>query len=259
MSQMRKIVFTLLLFLISFGFSEGQEERDAIDPGSTIEPTAGLEAALERLKLPGIRINLEERCLDVEGEICLDEGMLELVACTKGSKEHESIIAIDAKAVHIHTALLLLGTKQGTPAMQKLVGGAEGRWIDIPPSGGKVDVFLVTENSKGKLVERPISDFIIRSDPAEFDSEPLEKDERAFPTHTFLFAGSQLSEEGGGPRKYLADLSGNAISVATFGDELLCLPEVHSSVNGSLIWQANSSKLPKVGTKITLRLRPKFQ
>jgi hypothetical protein len=49
------------------------------------------------------------------------------------------------------------------------------------------------------------------------------------------------------------------ISIATFGDELLCLPGVHSHENGSLMWQVDATELPKVGTKVTLRLRPRVQ
>ena len=209
----------------------------------------GAENAIERLKLPGIKINLGERCVDVESTVCLDEGTLELVACTKHTKEHESIVAINAKAVHVHTALLLLGAKPGTPAMHKQVGdGEERRWIDVPPSGGQVEVFLVIESEEGKEVVRPISEFI----------NPVVMNEKTtFPTHSFLFAGSNLIAEGEGPRTYGCDRSGNVISIATFGDELLCLPEVHSHENGALRWQIDSSYLPKVGSRVLLRLRPK--
>ena len=47
--------------------------------------------ALRKLNLPGIKLNLEERCVDVNATVCLHKGLLELVACTKGSKEHEPI------------------------------------------------------------------------------------------------------------------------------------------------------------------------
>ncbi len=218
-------------------------------------PTPGVRKAIEKLKLPGIKINVGERCVDVKSEVCLDEGMLELVACIRDSKEHESIVTVNAKAMHIHTALLLLGVKEGNPAMRKQVGeGEDTRWIDIPPKGGEVNVFLVTENEKGKLIERPISDFIVSTAPAGLGSE-----KRRFPTHTFIFSGSHVITEtkGQSPRTYVADRSGNVISIATFGDELLCLPGIHSHAKGELLWQVDDTHLPKIGTKVTLRLRPK--
>jgi hypothetical protein len=94
-----------------------------------------------------------------------------------------------------------------------------------------VDVSLVLRGEGGKWAERPISDFIIRSRPKSADPEPK------LPTLTFLFAGSVLHGDGPGPRRYLSDDSGNVISLSTFGDELLCLPAIHSQANDALQWQ----------------------
>ena len=77
-----------------------------------------------------------------------------------------------------------------------------------------------------------------------------------FPNH-FLFAGSQLLNTKSGPRRYLADQSGNYISIATFGDEVLCLPFLESKINDALTWQIKPNTLPKVGTEVTLRLKIK--
>lgn len=226
------------------------------EPAPAPKPASELEAALERLKLPGVKINMKERCVDVESHICLEAGMLELIACTVDSKEHESIIAIDALPKHVHTALLLLGARPGNPAMRKAIDDEGMRWIDIPPQGDPVDVFLVVNDEEGKPVERPISDFLVPSE--EFEGGPADGEDAKFPTHTFLFAGSVLHGDGEGPRKYLSDLSGNVISISTFGDEVLCLPGIHSHANGRLAWQVDGTHLPGVGGKVTLRLRPQI-
>lgn len=225
------------------------------------DETASKKSARKPVKLPGIVIDFQKRCVDLEGTVCLEQGSLELVACTKGSKEHESMVAIAARPMHVHTALLLLGATNGNPAMRKLVDKEKTRWANVPPRGDPIDVYLVVKNSGGKMVERPVSDFIERSrgqlEEADDDrgKKSGNKDNR-FP-HTFLFAGSHLRDNGKGPRRYLADLSGSVISIVTFGDELLCLPGIQSHDNGSLLWQVNPKHLPKVGTKVTLRLRPK--
>ena len=78
-----------------------------------------MEQALRKLQMPGVHLNLEERTADVEAEVCLHEGLLELIACTEGTKEHESIVVLKARPLHVHTALLLFGARAGTPAMQK--------------------------------------------------------------------------------------------------------------------------------------------
>jgi len=214
------------------------------------------------LKLPGLVTNFRERCVDVESAVCLREGLLELIACTKGTKEHESIVVIKARPAHIHVALLLLGARNGNPAMRKPIDKDGSRWIDVPPSGDPVDVYLVFKSKTGTVVERPISDFVTAAD-RDPDGKPGAAGDGApadvqFP-HTFVFAGSLLRRSGSGPRKYLSDLSGNVISVVTFGDELLCLPGIQGHDNGSLMWQVNATDLPAIGTKVTLRLRPQVR
>ena len=125
-----------------------------------------------------------------------------------------------------------------------------------------MDVSLVFKNREGKMVERPISDFVARSEKRSEekidDGDADAEEDIGFP-RTFLFAGSLLRDNGPGPRRYLSDLSGNVISIATFGDELLCLPGVYSNANESLMWQINASGLPKIGSKVTLRLRPQLK
>ncbi|MBT8036148.1 MAG: hypothetical protein KJO21_01270 [Verrucomicrobiae bacterium] len=241
---------------------ESASGLDAAKP----QPESGLKAALKKLKLPGVKINLEGRCVDVDGSICLDQGALELIACTKNTKEHESIVALDAKAKHIHTALLLIGAKPGNPAMQKAVDKEKTRWIHVPPRGGEIDVFIVYKNMEGKVVEHPISKFIEAYEEEDYgageetsgEDDSGEEKNTQFPTQTLLFAGSFLHGEGDGPRQYLADQSGNVISLATFGDELLCLPGVYGHSAGDWAWQIDSTHLPAVGTKVKLRLRPKI-
>lgn len=235
---------------------------------SWAEEPAPKKPARKPVKLPGMVIDFEKRCVDLEATVCREKGFLELIACTKGSKEHESIVAVPAKAMHIHTALLLLGANNGNPAMRKQVGEEEKRWVNIPPRGDPIDVFLITSNKDRKTIERPISDFVVRSNervdevdgalitaPKQTEKPADEKDSRL--PHTFLFAGSHLRDNGPGPRQYLADLSGNVISIATFGDELLCLPFHQTQENDALMWRVKPESLPKTGTEVTLRLRPR--
>ena len=133
------------------------------------------------------------------------------------------------------------------------------QWVDVPPSGDPVDVSLVFEEADGRPVEHPISEFLTLSDLgkdalAAAGAAGDAAAEGRFPD-TFLFAGSQLRDNGEGPRTYLADETGNVISIATFGDEVLCLDGMHGQANDALMWQVNPDKLPQVGAPVTLRLR----
>lgn len=232
------------------------------DPAPGKQPPAApdteeKEPALPPNVLPGLTIDARKGHVDVEATVCLDQGALELIACTKDSKEHESVVVVNARPIHIHTALLLLGARNGNPPMRRPVNKEMTRWVDIPARGDLIEVFLEFKDAGGKLVERPISDFITRT--RHEDVQPGAGPEEAaarFPG-TFIFAGSHLQENEQGPKDYLADLSGHVISIATFGDELLCLPEVHSQENGALAWSIDPAHLPKKETPVTLRLRLK--
>lgn len=220
------------------------------------------------VKLPGMVIDLQQRCLDLEARICMDDGFLELLACSPGTKEHESLVAVSAKPMHIHTGLLLLGADNGHPAMRRSVNQDKTHWIDVPPRGGRVDVFLVTGIDDGKTRERPVSDFIVRATDRLTGAERERVEEAGSGasnpgnpqppfSHTFLFLGSQLRDRTKGPRQYLADQSGHVISIATFGDEVLGLPTHQSKDNHALIWRVKNESLPPLGSRVTLRLRPK--
>jgi hypothetical protein len=251
-----RLIACLPAMILASSLAAAAEEAPA--PANEAARNAKLEEALEKLKLPGVQINLKEKCVDVASTICLREGALELIACTKDTKEHESVIMIEAVPKHVHAALLLIGAKPGSPAMRKPIDKEGTRWMDVPPSGGPVDVYLLVPDKEGKLVERPINDFIVANREESGQAAEDAKPER-FPTHTFLFAGSILHKPEDGPPQYIADGTGSVISITTFGDELLCLPEFHDRSNEALMWQIDSTHLPPVGTKITLRLRPQFK
>jgi len=254
------IILVTLLPSVCWGAEPPRSPASGDETATQPATQPATRPARKSFKLPGLVINFQQRCVDVEGTVCLREGLLELIACTKGTKEHESIVAIQARPTHIHVALLLLGAKNGNPAMRKPTNEEGTRWIDIPPKGDPVDVYLVFKSKKGKMIERPISDFVAAAEtrPDEKvrakNGEPAEDPKLP---HTFLFAGSRLRESGPGPRKYLSDLSGNVISIVTFGDELLCLPGIQGHDNDSLMWRVDPTDLPEIGTKVTLRLRPK--
>ena len=216
------------------------------------------KAGAEQVTLPGITIDAKNKRVDLDAKVALDDGLLELIACIKDSKEHESLVIVDAVPVHIHTALLLIGAENGHPAMVKPANEERTEWLHLPPRGDPIAISLVypdPENEK-KTIERPISDFLKRTegDPAFGQDADEQADDAAKVFDTFVFAGSILSEDENGERQYVADVNGNVVSISTFGDEVLCLPAQVSQDNAALIWSADGKHLPAVGTKVKLRL-----
>jgi len=252
--------------------AEAPEDQPARQSTERVPPAQDSEPDPRKpVRLPGIVVHPHEGYLDLKSTVCLEDGMLELIACVKGSKEHESVVAVEARPMHIHAALLVLGAESGHPAIRRPLNEEQTRWIDLPPRGDRVKVSLVVKDEAGKEVERPIGDFVTRTEgdpmnpglpgePADTaddadDNADDDDPEDQFP-NMFLFAGSHVVNEEAGERKYLADQSGHVITIATFGDEVLCLPGVHTRANDALQWRVDPTHLPEVGDEVTLRLRP---
>lgn len=212
----------------------------------------------DQVALPGITIDTKNKHVDVAAKIALDDGLLELVACITDTKEHESLLIVDAVPMHIHAALLLIGATNGHPARVEPANEEKTRWVHLPPRGDKIAVSIVYSDpeDKSKTIERPISDFLKRSERNDGFAPERENaaDDSAEVFDTFLFAGSILVDQQDGEKQYVADETGHVISISTFGDELLCLPSRMTQDNAALVWAVDDAHLPAVGTKVKLRL-----
>ncbi|MEM9345917.1 MAG: YdjY domain-containing protein [Planctomycetota bacterium] len=192
----------------------------------------------------GVTINADKKHVDIEATVCLRRGeFLEMFACTRDTREHESILVIDAMPSTMHLGLLLLGLEPGKPL-----------WYDrdfdppklVPAKGPEVEVLIVI---KVDGVEREI--------PANRWVQD-NKTKEMMKGNTWLFAGSQFADFQD-KQVYHADLNGSAISLVNFGDDLLTLPNTLTDANEShdKVWAPRTKAIPEVGTKVIIRLRPK--
>jgi len=215
----------------------------------------------DQVELPGITIDSENKWIDVDAKVALDEGMLEVIACTSDSREHESIVVVQAVPSHIHAALLLIGANNGHPAMAKPANEEKTKWLHLPPRGDPIAISLVIPDpeNQDKTIERPISDFVKRTEnePAVEGDDAKQEEDAVKAFDTFVFAGSVVQQDNEGERHYLADINGNVVSISTFGDEVVCLPAKVSQDNAALMWSVDSTHLPEVGAKVKLRLKLK--
>lgn len=89
-----------------------------------------------------VLLDREGKRLLVKTHIVLREGLLEMLCCPAQTKEHESILAVDARAVAIHAGLLALGAKPGVPVQYRPQFKA--------PTGQPVEIFLQWTDTQGK-------------------------------------------------------------------------------------------------------------
>ncbi len=184
-------------------------------------------------------IDPKNRRVVMDGVVCLREGQLEMFACTKGTKEHESIVAVDTKAYAVHAALLAVGAEVGTPVQfQPAYKAATGTEIEI----------TAIWTDKNGTVHRDRANDWIRDVKT---GKPLE-----FP---WVFAGSGFWEDQAtGEKAYLAE-SGDFICISNFPSAMLDLPVESSQSNDELLYAANTEKIPPLGTRVRLVLTPKLK
>ena len=174
----------------------------------------------------------------VDGEVCLVEGPLEMFACLKGTKEHESIIAVDCKAFVLHAALSAVGAQPGAPAQFNPVFKSA--------SGTPIDISLVWTDAKG--VHRAKAQEWVKNYKT---GKTLE--------NTWVFSGSGFYEDKDTKEKrYMAE-GGDLICVSNFPSAMLDLPIESSQSNNALTFSANTDVLPPRGTKVRMVLSPRLE
>ncbi len=196
--------------------------------------------------LPFIRIDRDAGLIDLEAVVVLRRGdWVELVACSPGSKEHESILTVAARPSHVHLALLLLGLEPGAPMHFASGATADAPVAAIAPEGPPVHVSVIVPTEDGAPApEIPVTRWILD----RTTGQPL-------PDLPFRFTGSRLVPINGRDR-YLADLHGTVISLVNFGDEVMARPTDLTNANDQAALQANTDTIPPLATPVILRLRP---
>lgn len=181
-------------------------------------------------------VDMKRKSVVVDGTICLREGQLEMFACPKGTKEHESVVAVNCKPQFVHAALLSVGAKPGTPVK------FDPKYV--PATGPIIDIYVVWVDEKGEKQKVRAQEWV-----RHFKSDkPLPYD--------FIFAGSGFWKDDDGKEQYYAD-SGDFICVSNFASAMIDLPVESSQANAGLLFGAYTEKIPPKGTKVRLVLVPR--
>lgn len=211
-------------------------EAVAADFKSAAKP---IELSKELKKLAdNLSIDVKNKWVVLDGSVVLREGPpLEMFACLKNTKEHESIVSVGVKAFQVHGALLAIGAKQGTP-------------VQFAPeykaaTGQEIDIRVLWKDQSGKEHQVQAQEWIREI-----------KTKKAM-THPFVFAGSGFwQDEETGQRYYMAE-GGELICVSNFSSALLDLPVESSQSTEGLLFQAFTERIPPDGTPVRLVLIPK--
>jgi hypothetical protein len=186
-----------------------------------------------------IWIDPKEKTVIVEGQVSLREGMLEMFACTRNTKEHESIISANTKAYLVHTGLVALGAEPGHPVR------FQPRYM--PPTGTEIEVLVRYLDEKGKLQTARAQDWI----KDNHTGKPM-----AYP---FVFAGSGFYVDPDTNKQHYQGERGDFVCVSNFSTAVLDIPVKSSKSNEELEFEAMTKKIPPLGAPVHLVFKPKLK
>lgn len=212
--------------------SEKSKEEEK-DPLEKINKSLG---KLRKLPEGNVWINLEDKLVVIDGKICMTRGPLEMFACPPNTKEHESVVQVEAKSFIVHTALLMVGAKSGKPV------NWEPKYT--PASGTKIEIMVHWLDKDGKHQKLRAQEMIrdVRTKKAMKES--------------WVFAGSEFyTNPNTKIRHYLAD-GGEMICVSNFTTAMMDIPVESSQSKEGLIFEALSEKIPPIRTRVRLVLKP---
>ncbi|MGL4512792.1 MAG: YdjY domain-containing protein [Lacipirellulaceae bacterium] len=168
----------------------------------------------------------------VGGEVTLREGVLEMFACPKGTKEHESVVAVDSPAFLVHTALLAIGAEPGAPVR------FDPKYE--PPRGAEINIRVEWFDAAGDKQSSRAQDWVrdLRT------KRPMDL--------PFVFAGSGFwTDPDSGEQRYLAE-SGDLVCVSNFASATLDVPAASTQSNAELLFEPFTERVPERGTPVML-------
>jgi len=183
---------------------------------------------------PGVWIDWSVPQVEIAGQVVLRRGPLELLACSPHTREHESIVRLNARPLHVFQALGLIGLEPGHPPYYDIAADRP-----VPAAGAPMEVWIRWED-KGHFVAVPAEQWLL--------DRRTGKPPGRLP---WVFAGSAFDGAG----RFQADAEGTVITLVDFPSALVALAASHSESNALLWCEANSGKIPPVGTAVTVILR----
>jgi hypothetical protein len=233
-----RLAFPVAVGLVIWG-SAGCDDSASKNEAAKAPPPPPEPEAKKTLLGPNVFLEIQgkRRRVLISAEVCLRRGALELFLCRKESKEHESIVHAEIDGRDVHAGLIAAGAEAGSPV----------RYLPkfSPPHGTPIKIGVEYEE-KGKLVKRNAREWIKYS----ATGKDLDTD--------WVFAGSLLVDDPldtTKPKIYLAN-GGDMICVSNFEDAMLDLPINSSKDNAELSFEANTDRIPALGTKVVVTLEP---
>lgn len=253
MTTSMKSVLTFIVILATAGLLRADDpKKDAAAKGdvkaaagqdkkkpATDSAAGGNQSRWKKLA-PNLWADTKHKWVILDGQVVLREGPpLEMFACLKNTKEHESIVAVDVKAMLVHAALMAIGAKPGTP-------------VEFTPkykaaTGPEIEIRLLWTDAKGKRHKDRAQDWILNTTTGKAMTFP------------FVFAGSSMWKDPATGEQHYAAEGGDLICVSNFPSATIDLPVESSQSTEGLLFEAFTDHIPPLGTRVRMVLIPKLK
>jgi hypothetical protein len=189
-------------------------------------------------KVESVWLDKKRKIVIVGGAVCTRQGPLEMFACPRGTKEYESVVAVNSKAQTVHAALLAVGVTPGTPVeFQPKYKAATGPIIEI---------LVLWHDDKTKKLRRVHAQQWVRHVKSQ---SAMSED--------WVFAGSGFWKDPDTGEEFYQAEGGELICVSNFSTATLDLPVASPQDNQGLYFDAFTENIPPLGTRVWLALREK--
>lgn len=173
----------------------------------------------------------------VAGEVCLNQGPLEMFICPQGTKEHESVISANALSNEVHGALIFLGADPGKACS----------WDpDYRPAyGPTIEIKLMWQDPSTKQTKTQSAREWIRNVKTQ---KPL--------AQAWVFGGSEFWKDPDTKQEVYYGDSGEMVCLSNFSTATIDLNVESSDSNAGLLFEAFTENIPPLGTKVYAIIKP---
>jgi hypothetical protein len=205
------------------GIVVGGESKPAIP--------AMAEVAEGIYKLGNIDLDLNSKTITMYGRLNMSYGLIELLACTKIGKVHESALVMDVQPIHLQTALILLGLEYE--------GGLRYQGDPRTPKGDSVRIWVEWDGDDGTTQRHRAEDLVFNRET----QSPMQNTD-------WVFTGSRMDDNG----MFMAQAVGTLITTFHDPDSILDNPLPEGA--DDTIYVVNTQIAPPKGTPIRMIITP---
>ena len=218
--------------------------QDGKKPGAEVPPVRDLGNGKFEVGL--VTFHQKTREINFPAEVNMQEGALEYAVVHQNGKIHEAILITKARPFHVNIALKILGYKESKELFPILGEDFRptGKFPKVPEeirNAARAEIHLQWKNKDGKVQAATLNDWITHT----VTKKPLAP-------KPWVYGGSYVHENS-----FQAEASGDIVALFTNNASLFNWPGRDGNLDD--VWIPTTARVPKVGTSVTVTIKPFLQ